>query len=386
MKKRINWNDTTRLNHPEEVKMPEGNRPLLQPIYHSAKFTPGDNISYWDQFIYGRISNPTNQQLELTLAELQKKEDCLVLSSGIAAVSTMFLSLLKMGDHMISFRELYKPGRVFIKEILPRYGISSSLLRLRDINLLEDSIIEGKTKLIHFESPTNPHLEMADIEKIISIARKHKLLVTMDGTFAGLHQHNQFDIDVMLHSLTKFGNGHGDVIAGSLAGKKSIMKEIRELGLFLGAHLDPQAVYLIERGLKTYFLRYQRQTETAIRLALFLESHPKVKWVNYPGLTSFPGKVLFEKQMKDSGAVIAFEIDTTVSTSADKFCHKLELIQLAASLGSTETIICPTQTFFGQDLNENDKKEMKINSFSLRMSVGLEEADDLINDLNQALG
>lgn len=386
MKKRLTWNASTRLNHPVEVQLPEGNRPLLQPIYHSAKFTPGESSPYWDQFIYGRISNPTTMQLELTLAELQKKEDCLVLSSGIAAVSTMFLSLLKTGDHMISFRELYKPGRVFIKDILPRYGISSSLLRLKDVNTLEESIISGKTKLIHFESPTNPHLEIADIEKIISIARKHHLLVTMDGTFAGLHQHTEFDIDVILHSLTKFGNGHGDVIAGSLAGKKSVMKNIREVGLFLGAHLDPQAVYLIERGLKTYFLRYERQSDTALKVATFLENHPKVKWVHYPGLESFPGKKLSEKQMRDNGAVIAFEIDQTVASSADKFCHKLELIQLAASLGSTETIICPTQTFFGQDLNESDKQGMKITSYSLRMSVGLEDPQDLINDFKQALG
>lgn len=385
MSERNNWGASTKLNHPVEISLPEGNKPLLQPIYHSAKFTPGENIPYWDQFIYGRISNPTTRQLELTLAELQKKEDCIVLSSGIGAISTMFLSLLQNGDHMITFRELYKPGRVFIKDILPRYGISSSILSLNSLHELESAITKN-TKLIHFESPTNPHLQMADIDGIIKIARKHNLIITMDGTFAGLHQHTQFDIDVMLQSLTKFGNGHGDVIAGSLAGKKEMIKKIREVSTYIGAHLDPQAAYLIERGLKTYFLRYEKQSQTAFKVAGYLESHPKVKWVHYPSLNSFPGIELARKQMKDMGAVIAFEIDQSVAESADKFCHKLELIQLAASLGATETIICPTQTFFGQDLNESEKSSMKISQYSLRMSVGLEDADDLITDLKKALG
>lgn len=385
MSKRSSWKDSTKLNHPVEISLPDGNKPLLQPIYNSAKFTPGESSPYWDQFIYGRISNPTTRQLELTLAEIQKKEDCIVLSSGIAAISTMFLALLQNGDHMITFRELYKPGRVFIKEILPRYGISSTILSLNSLHELEASITKN-TKLIHFESPTNPHLEMADIEAIIRLAKKHKLIVTMDGTFAGLHQHTQFDIDVMLQSLTKFGNGHGDVIAGSLAGNKEIIKKIREVSTFIGAHLDPQAAYLIERGLKTYFLRYERQSQTAFKIASFLESHPKVKWVHYPSLPSFKNRDLAQKQMKDMGAVIAFEIDPSVSASADKFCHKLELIQLAASLGATETIICPTQTFFGQDLNNDEKSAMRISSHSLRMSVGLEDADDLISDLSIALG
>jgi cystathionine beta-lyase/cystathionine gamma-synthase len=382
---RPDWNINTKLNHPQDVVLPEGNRPLLQPIYHSAKFSPSDNSPYWDQFLYSRISNPTTRQLELSLAELQGREECLVLGSGIAAITGTFLALLASGDHIISFRELYRPARVYIRDILPRYGIEHSLLKLSQVAELEDYIIPGKTKLIHFESPTNPNLDIADIEVILRVAKKNNILVSMDGTFAGPHQHTQFDIDLMIQSLTKFGNGHGDVIAGSVAGKKELINRVREMSIYLGATLDPQAAYLIARGLKTYMLRFERQNSTAGKIVDFLSSHPRIKKVRYPGLSHHPGHLLAKKQMKDMGAIVAFEIDPSVAASADKFCHTLKLIQLTASLGSTESIICPTDTFFGQDLAAQEKEEMGISSYSLRLSVGLEEASDLIQDLKQAL-
>lgn len=382
---RQQWSINTRLNHPVEVSLLEGNKPLVAPIYQSAKFRPSEDYPYWDQFIYTRASNPTTRQLELTLAELQNKDDCIVLSSGIAALTGTFLALLKSGDHIITFRELYKPSRMFIREWLPRFQIEHTVLNLSDLHLLEGAIRSGKTKLIHFESPTNPNLDIADIEQLIAVARKHGVLVSMDGTFAGLHQHTQFDIDIMIHSLTKFGNGHGDVIAGSIAGKKEVIKMIREMSIYLGATPDPHMSYLIERGLKTYMLRYERQSQTAAKIADFLVSHPKVRSVRYPGLQTHKGYELAHKQMSDMGAVIAFEIDESVAANADKFCHKLKLIQLTASIGSTETIICPTGLFFGQDLSPADRLEMGINDYSLRLSVGLEGVDDLINDLTEAL-
>lgn len=382
---RRHWNINTRLNHPVEIKLHEGNKPLLQPIYHSAKFTPSENFPYWDQFIYTRVSNPTTRQLELTLAELQNREDCIVLGSGIAALTGTFLALLKAGDHIITFRELYKPARMYIREFLPLYHIEHTVLSLSHLEDLEGAIIAGKTKLIHFESPSNPNLEIADIDEILKIAKKHNILVSMDGTFAGLHQHTEYDIDVMIHSLTKFGNGHGDVIAGSVAGQASVLKKIREMSIYIGATIDPQTSYLIERGLKTYMLRYERQTKTAQKVAQFLVAHPKVRKVRYPGLADHQGFELAHKQMKDMGAVIAFEIDPDVAVSADKFCHKLKLVQLTASLGSTESIICPTGTFFGTDLSPADREEMGINTLSLRLSIGLEDAEDLINDLTDAL-
>lgn len=382
---RKDWSGNTRLVHPVSVKVPEGNTPLIRPIYQSVKFTPAENGPAGEQFFYSRISNPTVRQLELTLAEQMKKEDCIVFSSGVAAITGMLLSILKSGDHVISFRELYRPTRIFIKETLTKFNIDHSLLTLKNIRSLESAIIPGRTKLIHFESPTNPNLEAADIEYIISVAKKHNVLVSMDGTFAGIHQHNQFPVDLMVHSLTKSANGHGDVTAGGIAGGSALLKKIRETTIYLGAALDPHSAYMIERGLKTYSLRVQKQAQTAFRVAEYLNNHKKIKAVRYPGLCGPMNHDLLKKQMTDMGSIVTFEISPEVAKSADKFCYHLKLISLAASVGSVESIICPTNTFFGSDLNSQDKEEMGINNFSLRLSVGLEEADDLIADLEQAI-
>lgn len=383
---RSKWKMNTRLNHPERITPSDSNPPLLAPIYQSVKFVVSEKVGYSDQFIYSRISNPTLKQLEMSLCEIQKKEECIVFSSGIAAISGMLLGLLKSGDHIITFRELYKPGRVFIRDMLPRFGITSSIISLNNIQNLEKSIQPGVTKVIHFESPTNPNLDIADINFIIGIARKHNIIVSMDGTFAGLHQHTEFDVDLMIQSLTKFGNGHGDVLAGSIAGKKTLINQIRQMSFMLGASLDPHAAFLIERGLKTYLLRYERHCKNAQEVAEFLNTHPKVQKVFYPGLVESHSHALAKKQMKQMGAVVSFILDPKAGQTADQFCHKLKLIQFAVSLGSTESIICPTHFFFGDDLIENDKNEMGIGLHSIRFSVGLEDAEDLIDDLKQALG
>jgi cystathionine beta-lyase/cystathionine gamma-synthase len=382
---RKNWKFNTRLNHPERISPMPGNPPLLAPIYHSVKFVVAEGMPYWDQFIYGRVSNPTVRQLEVLLADLQNKEDCIVLSSGIAAITGSMLGLLKSGDHVITFRELYKPARIFMRDMLPRFGITTSVLKLNQLDDLEKTIIPGKTKLIHFESPTNPNLDIADIHRIIEVAHKNNVLVSMDGTFAGIHQHTDFDIDLMIHSLTKFANGHGDVLAGSIAGKKALIQQIRQMTITLGATLDPQAAALVERGLKTYQLRFERHVKNAGKVAEFLNQHPKIKKVFYPGLTTHAGYELAQKQMSDMGAVVSFVLDSSLGLNADQFAHKLKLIQFAVSLGATESIICPTHIFFGDDLGPVDKEEMGISPHSLRLSVGLEDAEDVIEDLKQAL-
>jgi cystathionine beta-lyase/cystathionine gamma-synthase len=379
---RKHWDLSTRINHPQRYLPGETNPPLLTPIYQSVKFVVDPGLPYYDQFIYSRLSNPNVKQLEMTLADIQQKEDCLVYASGIAAISATMLSLLKAGDHIITFRELYKPARMLIRDLLPNFGIESSILKLSEIEKLEVAIIPGKTKLIHFESPTNPNLEIANIEEIIRIARKHDVIVSMDGTFAGLHQHTQFDIDLMINSLTKFANGHGDVLAGSVAGKKHLIQKIRYMSITLGATLDPHAAFLVERGLKTYLLRVERHAKNAMKVAQFLASHPKIEKVFYPGLETHPNHALAKKQMSDMGAVVSFVLK---EAKAEEFCSKLGMIQMAVSLGATESIICPTHFFFGDDLNTEEKVQMGISHHSLRLSVGLEDADDIIADLKQAL-
>lgn len=383
-KKNNTWGPNTQLNHPPSIELPKGNAPLLSPIYHSSKFALGNAAPYWDQYVYSRISNPTVDQLQKTLALAMNKEECLVFGSGIAAISNTFLSLLKSGDHIIGFRESYRPSRVFIRDTLPRFGISSTILQLNDFEALRQAIQPGKTKIIHFESPTNPNLAIADIDEIIKIARENNILVSMDGTFAGIHQHTQFDLDLIIHSLTKYANGHGDVIAGAIAGKSELIYEIKKTAHLLGAALDPQAANLILRGLKTYHLRFKQQCASALVIAKYLKQHPKIKRIYYPGLEDHPSHSLALKQMENGGAIISFELVDSKLKASD-FCHELNLINFAVSLGSTESIICPTLKFFGEDLSIEDRNSMGINDFSIRLSVGIEDVDDIMEDLKQVL-
>lgn len=380
--KRKVLHETTRVNHPPEVLLAPGNRPIISPIYQSAKFTV-DEGPIGNQFFYTRVSNPTLRELELSLAEIQKTEDCIVVASGMAAITGAILGLMKAGDHMVTFRESYRPGRIFIRSTIQRFGMTSTTLTLSDLSALEKALTP-KTRMIYFESPTNPHLDIADIRQIVSIAKKHNILVVMDATFGGPHQHVDLGVDLFIQSLTKYVNGHGDVMAGAISGKKEIVAEIRQMTINLGATLDPHAAFLVQRGLRTYFLRYDRAAQTAMTIAEFLEKHPRVKKVYYPGLPSHPNHELARSQMSSMGGILAFEIDPSVGTAL-AFCHRLKLLQFTASVGSSESLICPTGLFFGDDLSAEESLAMGINPHSLRISVGLEHPEDLINDLKSAL-
>ncbi|MFL5784185.1 MAG: trans-sulfuration enzyme family protein [Bacteriovoracaceae bacterium] len=383
MSDRNGLHETTKLNHAPEITIPEGNRAIVSPIYQTAKFVIGETAPMNTQFFYTRVSNPTLRELEVTLSELQKTEDCIVVGSGMAAITGAILGLMKAGDHMITFRESYRPGRIFIRTTLKRFGMDSTTLTLSRLDELEKAI-KTDTKIIYFESPTNPHLDIADIKKIVGVAKKHNVVVMMDATFGGPHQHRDFGIDVFIQSLTKYANGHGDVIAGSIAGKKSLIHEIRQMTINLGATLDPHAAFLIQRGLKTYHLRYERAAKSAQVIAEFLEKHPRVKKVYYPGLKSHPGYELAHAQMSSMGGILAFEIDPSIG-DALSFCHRLKLLQFTASVGSSESLICPTLQFFGDDLSPEEAKPMGINPHSLRLSVGLEHTDDILSDLKSVL-
>ena len=331
-----------------------------------------------EQYVYSRVANPGLRRLELLLAEMQGKEACLVLGSGLSAVSGALMGLLSAGDHMIAGIEIYKPARLFIRDLLPRYGISSTLVSLRDLNSITAQIIPGKTKLLYFESPSNPHCQLTDVSALIDLCRAHGILLVMDGTFGGLHQHTDSGIDVMIQSLTKYANGHGDVTAGSIATSKPLLQKIRRVTDFLAAALDPHAGFLIERGLKTYFMRYERHTKNALEIAQYLRQHSKIKRVFYPEGS------LAEKQMIQTGGVLSFELDPSVGTALD-FCHRCELFSFTASLGSPETLVSPTLQFFGDDLSEEARREMGINNYTVRLAVGLEHPDDIKTELERML-
>lgn len=382
---------STRLNHPPSVSVPADNRPLVAPIYQSVKFT-FDNVAESERqskgqregFQYSRVSNPTLEQLSLTLAQLQGREECLLTASGVAAVNLALLALCKQGDHIVMFAEMYQPTRYMIRRLLSRYGVTHTMLSIEDTAGIEQTLASKPTRLVIFETPTNPVLKIADIEGITAAARRHGALTVLDNTFAGFHNHGQFDIDVFVHSLTKYASGHGDVMGGAVIARRELIDRMRTDFIVIGATLDPHTAYLIQRGLKTYALRYERQCANALAVAQFLETHPNVASVTYPGLNSHPQYPLARRQMQDCGAIVSIELkEQGVASTA--FADALKLFAISASVGSTESLVQPGQLMRPRDLNELEQKWAAVSDRTMRLSIGIEDVEDLIADLQQAL-
>lgn len=381
----------TRLNHPPAVTVPADNRPLVAPIYQSVKFT-FDSIEESQRqsrgeregFVYSRVANPTLTQLEWTLAELQGREACLLTASGVAAVNLALLALCKQNDHVICFAQMYQPTRYMIRRLLARYGVRHTMLSITDVDSIERTLAATPTRLVMFESPTNPALKVADIVRITAAARAHGALSVLDNTFAGFHNHGQFDVDVFVHSLTKYASGHGDVMGGAIIANSGIIDAMKTDFIVLGATLDPHAAFMIQRGLKTYSLRYERQCRNALRVAQFLESHPRVARVVYPGLASHPQHELAKQQMQDFGGMIAIELNADRAGAA-RFAEALRLFPISASVGSTESLVQPGELMRPRDLSEPERQWADVHDTTMRLSIGIEDADDLIADLAQAL-
>ena len=379
----------TRVTHQPKIKLPEGNESLVGPIYRSVKFTFPDLDSAStkqarsDGFGYTRDSNPTTRQLELLVSELQGKDDAICVSTGMAAVWLATLSTLSVGDRIVFFVESYKPSRSMIKDRFPRFGINFSMLSVHDLDAISEVFSRDDTKLVIFESPTNPMIQIPDLGAIVELAKKHNVKTVLDNTFGGLHNHGDYEIDLFVHSLTKYASGHGDVMGGVVIGDHKQIKEIKPWAVNMGSTLDPGAAYLILRGLKTYYLRYQRHSETALVVAKFLQEHTYVERVYYPGLEEDPGHDLAVQQMDAFGAVLSFNLRGD-SQTAKSFIDALELFSTASSIGSTESLVAPVKLYFANDLSDKELSQVGITSSTIRFSVGLEDADDLIMDIEKA--
>jgi len=278
---------------------------------------------------------------------------------------------------------MYQPTRYMVRRLLARFGIEHTMLSIEDAAALERTLASRPTRLVVFESPSNPVLKIADIERITTVARAHNALTVLDNTFAGFHNHGEFDVDLYVHSLTKFAAGHGDVMGGAVIGSRKLLSSMERDFVVLGATLDPHAAFLIQRGLKTYFVRIERQVRTAHAVARFLEGHPVVERVLYPGLASHPQHALAARQMKDFGAVVTFEL----APRADpvKFADTLQLFTISASLGSTESLVQPGQLMMPRGLNEEERRWAAVTHRTMRLSIGLEDEADLLADLDRAL-
>lgn len=380
----------TRVTHHPVVRLPDGNVSLTSPIYQSVKFTFESLEASLSReareagFNYTRDANPTTRQLELLAAELQGRDDAVAVATGMAAIWLTLLGTLQSGDRVVFCLESYRPSRVAIRKFLPRYGIEHTMVSVHDHGALEQALAMPQTKLLLFESPTNPMLQIADIEKITALARSNDVTTVLDNTFAGLHQHGQYDVDFFVHSLTKYANGHGDTMGGIVVGAADKLRELKPFAVNMGPTLDPTAAFAILRGMKTYYLRYRQHSENALEVAKLLDAHPRVKRVWFPGLQSDSGYALAQKQMADPGGVLTFELDADKEQTW-RFIDALQVFATTASLGSTESLVAPVHLFLGSDLSAAELASSMITDSTVRFAVGVEHIDDLIADIEQAL-
>jgi cystathionine beta-lyase/cystathionine gamma-synthase len=381
----------TLVNHPPDVSPPPGNAPVVAPIYQSVKYefgTVDDTLRMLrgdaPGYFYMRASNPTTRQLELTLAQLQGRDDCLATASGVNAIAQTLLSLTKAGDHILFFIETYGPTRNIIRRLLARFGVEHTMLSIEDVAGAENVLASRPTRLVFFESPTNPVTKVADIEKLVDLAHRHGALAVIDNTFAGFHQHGEYELDVFVHSLTKYASGAGDVMGGAVIARSELIEEMRPDFAVLGALLDPHAAFLIQRGLKTYFVRYREQTRSAQAVAEHLAAHPAVAKVHYPGLDGHPQAALARKQMRDMGTIVSFDLKQG-SEAARQFSERLKLFALTASLGSTESLVMAPQLMGFRDFTPEQARQSGMAAGTVRVSIGLEDIADLVADIDQAL-
>lgn len=380
----------TRLVHPPVVTVPPENLPLVPPIYQSVKFEH-DSVSGTlaalrgekDGYFYSRSANPTTRLLERTLADLQNRDDAIVCSSGVGAIAQTLFGLLKGGDHVLCFVETYAPTRTLIRRQLARFGVRHTMLSIEDEAGIERVLATTPTRLVIFESPTNPVNRIADIGHITRVARAHGALTVLDNTLAGPHQHGDTEVDLFLHSLTKYASGHGDVMGGAVIGPAELIAQLRPEFTIFGGTLDPHAAWLIQRGLKTYQLRYEAQCATALQVAQYLEAHPKVERVHYSGLPTHPRHELAARQMRHFGTVVSFDLRAG-RAAGDRFADALQLFSIAASMGSPESLVIPPGLMGPHDLPPELSALSGLAPGTIRLSMGLEDPADLIADLQQA--
>ena len=305
-------------------------------------------------------------------------------ASGVATIAATVLSLCKQGDHILAFVESYGPTRYIVQHLLAKFGVAHTLLSIEDLGGIERVLRDVPTRLVVFESPTNPVTKIADIEHLTAHARRAGALTVLDNTFAGFHNHGAYDIDICLHSLTKYASGHGDVMGGAIIARSELIAAMRKDIVSMGPTLDPHAAFLIQRGMRTYFLRYERQCANALASSLFLNSHPRVKCVHYPGLDTHPQHGLARRQMRDFGAVVTLELDGGFEQGA-RFAEALQFFSISASVGSAESLVMPPQLLAGNEYTSEQRAASLISRGTVRLSIGLEDAADLVQDLGQAL-
>ena len=370
----------------EEPNLKEGGSgDVAVPIHLSSTFARKDVDKPTGGYEYSRSGNPTRDALEKRLAALENAKYGLAFGSGLGAETTVVLSLLKKGDHVIGFDDLYGGTKRLFNKSLSGFGLEFTYVDARHVNEVEKAI-RPNTKMIWLESPTNPLMKLCDIEAIVKIAKARGILTVVDNTFMSPYFQNPLDLgaDIVVHSTTKYLGGHSDVVGGAvMLSDEEAYQKIKFNQNAIGTVPSPFDCYLVLRGIKTLAVRMERHGANGQKIAEFLESHPKVRKVNYPGLASHPQHELAKRQMSGYGGMISFELDGGLE-EAKKFLASLEIFALAESLGGVESLIELPSRMTHASVSPEERAKIGIADSLIRISVGIEDADDLIEDLKQA--
>lgn len=365
---------------------------IATPIYQTTNFAFADvddaaarNADLEAGYCYTRLWNPTQKVLEEKLAALEGGEMALATASGIGAITTFLLEVLQAGDHVVANHTVYAATNTFFREIAPKFQIETTFVNANDPEELEKAI-KPNTKIIYFETPANPTVCLVDIELVVKIAKQHEIMTVVDSTFASpyLQKPLQMGVDVVIHSVTKYLGGHGDVQGGVVIGKKDLIMRVRVGTLKnMGAIIDPFAAWLLIRGIKTLPLRMERHCFNAQKVAEYLEKHPKVERVYYPGLPSHPQHEIAKKQMSGFGGMIAFEVKGGLEAGRALMNH-VQLCRLAVSLGDADSLIQQAASMTHVLIPREERLKAGITDGLIRFSLGLEDYRDIIADLEQA--
>lgn len=370
---------------------------ITTPIVQASTYTFRDTaavVAYMEEHMfweeperdeYGRYGNPTVRAVESRLAALENGDDALLTPSGMAAITGTLLVFLGAGSHLVCTVDCYRRTRDFIQTILTRYGVEASVVPAADLQAIEDAI-RPNTRLIFSESPTNPFMRCLDLEGLADIGRRTGIRTAIDSTFATPLNLRPLDvgIDLVIHSVTKYLAGHNDVLAGVVIGKNGLTSSLRQMHGVLGSVIDPQTAYLVGRGLKTLGLRIERQNANGLAVARFLESHPKVRRVWYPGLESHPDHAIATAQMRGFGGVVSFEVDGD-GHQTGRFIDALQLPYIGPSLGGVESLVEQVQLISYYDAPPEKLEALGVSPSLVRLACGVEDAADLIDDLALAL-
>lgn len=389
---KIQWNMDTKIIHENQFPDPQTGAisqaivPAVAYAFPNAETAAAVVRGDSEGVYYGRYGNPTSRTLEKKIAALEGGEDALGVSSGMAAISIALLGFLKQGDHVVVTKDVYGGTYHFLTSLAPRFGIQFDFVDCTDIPSITKAI-KPNTKAIYIETPSNPKLTVLDIQKITEACKSYRLPVIVDNTFMSpcLQKPLELGADVVVHSATKYINGHGDVLAGFIVGKRDTIQFMRKnLAGDLGQPLNAWESYLILRGIKTMALRVERHCSNAQKIAEYLESHPLIDRVYYPGLASHPQHQLAKRQMKGMGGIVSFEVKGGLA-EGQKLINSLQLAMISFSLGDPETLVQHPASMTHASIPKEERIKFGITDGLIRISVGLEDADDIIRDFEHAL-